>query len=87
MAAQLRAEAGTLLQEDEAAAARTSQLSAAGISTCEEYVEVILGIFRSVRGLSLEGLVLLLRATCYSLVQRCSHLGQDDSKAFIMIVV
>ena len=43
--------------------------------------------FRSVRGLSLEGLVLLLRATCYSLVQRCSHLGQDDSKAFIMIVV
>jgi hypothetical protein len=44
VAALLRAEAGTLLQEDGAAAARASQLSAAGINTCEEYVEVVLGI-------------------------------------------
>ena len=43
-AAVLRAEAGTLLQEDAAAAATTCQLSAAGINTCEEYVEAILGI-------------------------------------------
>ncbi len=39
----LRAEAGTLLQDNRAAVARARQLAAAGINTCEEFVEVILG--------------------------------------------
>lgn len=43
MAALPRAGAGTLMQADGTTVARSCQLCAAGINTCEEYVEVILG--------------------------------------------
>jgi hypothetical protein len=45
LAALLRAEAGTLLQEDGAAVSRACQLfTSAGMNTCDEFVEVILRI-------------------------------------------
>jgi hypothetical protein len=47
IAALLRAEAGTLLQDDSTAAAWAVQLAAAGVNTCEEFVEVILGMCRA----------------------------------------
>jgi hypothetical protein len=47
LSALLRAEAGTLLQDDSVAVARASQLAAAGINTCEDFVEVILGMCRA----------------------------------------
>ena len=44
LAALLRAEAGTLLQDDGAAGAWSRQLAAAGVNTCDEFVDVILGM-------------------------------------------
>jgi hypothetical protein len=42
LAALLRAEAGTLLQDDSAAVALALQLAILGINTCEDFVEVVL---------------------------------------------
>ena len=44
LAALLRAHAGTLLQDDGAAVAWSRQLAAAGVNTCDEFVDVVLGM-------------------------------------------